>query len=433
MAFNWDEQFGSEYFITVTNEERRYLGLDPIQDDWEITQYTGKTNITYSRTTVFWNDAEIRKVIVEEIRLPEGENIPVSRSISEHDTFLKTDNRKTLLPLTAKGKPKPVTASNILAITPFGSTFELSVDNRHSNAAVHMYIYNARNCRVIPIGEKERVARILNDEEFHRFMEYYMSSCPADYFDRVSLLRTAKHKTVKYKTGDVFRIELDRFNYCYGMITGRIKDMRKWTELPERHSFRHLMMVPIMIRYFELTTTRSDMTVAELAQYPLSRMAICGDNDIIWGRHSIIGHKELTGNDIEFNLVCTRTKHVDSHSTMHTYDGLSSDGIIPWEERYNLYVEWGTASVILPFEQISDRLRLFLKDYKDMHGGVHIGIFPDFEAVNIYSRMDLLNPNNAPMKAELFICLGLNPDAEFDDFAKAFNGLTKAEILKRLR
>ena len=433
MAFNWDEQFGTEYFITVTNEERRYLGLDPIQDDWDITQYSSKTNITYSRTTAFWSGDEIRKVIFEEIRLPKGTDVPVYRSISESDTLLKTENRMTLLPLTPKGKPKSVTASNILAITPFGNTFALSVDNRHGNANVHMYVGNARNYRVIPIGEKERIAKIFNDAEFHRFMEYYMSSCPADYFDRVVLLRTSKHKTVKYKTGDIFRIELDRFNYAYGMITGQIKDIRKCPELPERHSFRYLMMVPIMVRYFNLMTQRPDLTVAELEQYPLGRMELCGDNDIIWGRHSIIGHKELTENDIEFNLICTRIKNLDSHSTMHSYDILRSEGIIPQEEGYKLYVEWGTASVILPYEQISDQLHLFLKDYKDMHGGVSTGIFPDFECANISSRMDLLNPNNAPMKTELFTCLGLNPDAEFDDFAKAFNGLTKAEILKRLR
>ena len=82
MAFNWDEQFGTEYFITVSNEERRYLGLDPIQKDWDVTQYDSKTNITYSRTTAFWSGDEIRKVIFEEIRLPKGTDVPVYRSLS---------------------------------------------------------------------------------------------------------------------------------------------------------------------------------------------------------------------------------------------------------------------------------------------------------------------------------------------------------------
>ncbi len=39
MAVNWDALFGQDYFISITNEERHYLALDPIRDDWDITRY----------------------------------------------------------------------------------------------------------------------------------------------------------------------------------------------------------------------------------------------------------------------------------------------------------------------------------------------------------------------------------------------------------
>ena len=433
MAFDWDGTFGPDIYIKLTNEERRYLALDPIDDEWDITRYYSKCNITYSRTTVYWDGDEIKKVIYEENRVWDDYDKPVFRSIEEYDTSLKTENRKILLPLTARGKAKPVTASNIYAVYPFGCQFYIGIDWRNEEPSAMMSIRNVRNCCSIAIGEKSRVRAIRDDADFHSFMKYYMDTCPGDYFDRIGHVRTAKHRTVKYKTGDIFRIEVDRFNYCYGLITGKIKDILKWPELPEFHSMRTLMTVPIMIRYFDLVTERSDMTVSELFRYPLSRLSICSDNDIIWGRHEIVGHKELTEDDIEFNLVCTKISNPNPHFTTHTYDMLVNDGLLSADDGYELYVEWGTASTILSFDQISEQLKVFLKDYSDPHGGVMRSIVPDLDGEWYTSKMNLLDPWNQEMKEELFRCLGLDPEADFDDFAAKLGGISKKEALSRLQ
>lgn len=49
-------------------------------------------------------------------------------------------------------------------------------------------------------------------------------------------------------------MELDRTHYCYGIITGTIKKFTAMPELPEKHSLRQLMMVPIMVRAYQLIT-----------------------------------------------------------------------------------------------------------------------------------------------------------------------------------
>ena len=110
-------------WIPPSGEERRYLALDPIRDDWDVTQYYNKTNIKYTRTTVFWEKDDIKKIVYEENRLPVGQTNPSYRAITEHDTIIKTENREKLIPLTPRGKPKPVTASNIMSFTPFGCSF----------------------------------------------------------------------------------------------------------------------------------------------------------------------------------------------------------------------------------------------------------------------------------------------------------------------
>ncbi len=128
MSTKWDELFGKEYYLEITNEERRYLGLEPIMEEWDITQFYSKTNLWHKRTTVFWEGNVIKKVIVEQKRVVSPDNRITYHSIQEDDTNLSTENRERLLPLTNRGKKKKVTATNVLAITPLGCTFHFHLD-----------------------------------------------------------------------------------------------------------------------------------------------------------------------------------------------------------------------------------------------------------------------------------------------------------------
>lgn len=431
MGTKWDALFGKEYYIKITNEERRYLGLDPVMEEWDTTQFYSKTNHWHKRTTVFWEEDVIKKVIVEQKKVVSSDNHIIYHSIQEDDTNLLTENREWLLPLTNRGKRKKITAANVLAVTPLGCTFHFHLD-LYKNVLTSMSICNARNNQRIATGEHKKINKIRNDADFHQFMKYYKETCPQDYFDRIERLKYSRHKTVKYETGDIFRVEVDRFHYCYGLITGQIRKIRKWKELPQRHSLQSLMMVPIMIRYYDVRTSNPDLSAGKLAQYPLGRVTICGDNDIIWGTHTIVEHKELIEDDIEFGLVCYRIKSTGVDLPVHTYDMFVSDGMAEYPESFDLYVEWGTAVTILPFEKISKQLQEYLKDYHSPYGGVAVRIYPELIQENSFEyKGNLLNDINKEIRTELFLCLGLNEEAAFDDFAVMFGGLTKKEILAK--
>ena len=86
--------------------------------------------------------------------------------------------------------------------------------------------YNVK--KLVSFGkELLKISKIRNDADFHEFMKYYMETCPAKYFEKIKELRESRHVTIKYKTGDVFRMELDRFHYGYGIITGQVKEILK--------------------------------------------------------------------------------------------------------------------------------------------------------------------------------------------------------------
>lgn len=431
---DWNELFGNTCLINLTDEERQYLALAPLSPHWDSMTFCSKTNLWYSRLIAYFDGDTIVKCI-EETKRVDYEGVPNYELCTEYDTRLYTTNRQQLLPLTSRGKPKPLTATNIRSVTAFGCGASLL---KQTGKDTGFALVNRRANKQFPIGEAEAVARIQNDADFHDFMRAYMDTCREDYFDKLRAFHSAGKVTVRYQPGDIFRMELDRTHYCYGLITGSVKQIKAIPELPPEHSMRCLMMVPILVRPYGLITEDPNLSPEQLRQIPLGRMDIVADNDILWGTHTIVGHKELAAEDLEFHLICSKILSRTPHTTLFTQDLLMETGLLPQRE-YRLYIEWGFAQTELPYDRLSDRLKTFLLDYSSPHGGVSMGIdprtaVPDEKRRGYYDyRMNLLNPHNRELRNEIFACLGLEPDTDFDQFAKAFGGLTKQQILDRMK
>lgn len=440
MKWDWNTLFGEKTFIELKKGERTYFGLNEMNVNDDKTIFYSKTNLWYKRTTLFWQNDVIIKVIAEENMISVDERI-VCRCYREFDTKIKTENREWILPMTSRGKKKKVTATHVLSIPPFGCSFYYSLNERKDGKSHSIIVVdNPRNNQRLSLGEYSKISRIQNGADFREFVEEYIATCPPNYFERVDRMRNEKHKTVKYRAGDIFRMEIDRFRYCYGLITGEVKSILKWEELPKRHSLRQLMMVPIMVRYYQLVTERGDLTEKDLKDIPLSRVELCGDNDIIWGSHPIVGHKKLEAEDLEFNLVCVKFTTINKHDTLFTQEFLMRENMRAIPEEYNVYVEWGPAAVSVSSSQLSEKLREYLKDYSCPHGGVSMRIEPMIARVPLEEMSswpekphNLLEKSYLNMREELFSCLGLKKDATFDAFAKKFGGLTKEECVKRMR
>ena len=127
-----------------------------------------------------------------------------------------------------------------------------------------------------------------------------------------------------------------------------------------------------------------------------------------------------------------------SHITLSAQDMFINDGLIPQNE-YMLYIEWGFAQTTLRYDQLSDKLKKMLLNYKSPHGGVALSIDPQMAVPDEkhrqyhFYRYNLLNSDNREILNEIFACLGLNEDATFDEFAKRFGGLTLQEIVSRMK
>jgi len=430
---DWNAKFGEHYFISLTNEERRYFGLDEIDPAWEKIVYYSKTNLWYTRVTVFFDADTIRKTITETKRVIKNTIINYERYY-ESDTRLLTIDRNKLIPLTSRGKIKPLNASNINSVTPFGCSFFIAIVPGRDTV---LYIDNARACKSFALGEWDKIEAIQSDDDFHTYALYYIDSCRDGYFEKLQAFRSAEKETVKYKTGDIFRMEYDRTHYCYGIITGIVKHLRDMPEMTEKDSLRQLMLVPLMVRLYQIITEAPALTAKELQAYPLGRVMIRGDNDIIWGKHAIVDHKKLEASDLEFNFVCAKIVSYSPHTTLFTQEFLMGTGLMPKQE-YQLYIEWGFTHTTLTYNQLSDTLKQQMEDYSSPHGGILMGIDPR-DAIpdsscrrRTFYRYNLLNPENRDILTEIFSCLGMVPDTTFDQFAQKFGGLSSQEIVNRI-
>ena len=428
---DWNNKFGNRLLITLTDEERRYFALASVLPTWETRSFYSKTNLWYTKTIVYFDGDTIVKVISETRKVSSSGN---HETYTEYDTCLLTTGRSQLLPLTSRGKAKPLTASYLSAVTPFGCSFSIYFTYGKDTK---IWLSNPRANKEFPIGERDAIAVIRSEDDFHSFAQKYISTCRDDYFDKIKAFKSAQKVTVKYKPGDIFRMEYDRTHYCYGIITGDIKQIKAMPELPEKHSLRKLMMVPIMVRFYQLITENPEMTAEELRDVPLGRLEICGDNDIIWGTHTVVDHKQLEPDDIEFNFVCTKIVFPEPHSTLFTQDRLMNNGLMPKQE-YTLYIEWGFAQTSLRFDQLSDRLKAMLENYASPHGGVSIRIRAYDAVVGGRQRRsytyqnNLLNPENRVILTEILPCLDLSADTTFDQFAEKYGGLSLQEIVARI-
>lgn len=424
---DWKDRFGAGYVINLTNEERRCFALEPLDPSWETQTFCYCSYFRYTRLTVFFSGSSIVKAIDEEIYQQEN-GFRYEESYTEYDTCLHTEDRLYILPLTARGKPKKLTATAVRAVTPFGCSFSVRMtrSDLSGEKGGSLYLINPRAEQVFPLGEREAAARIDSDADFHAFARQYMATCPPDYSDRLEAFRRAERVTVKYRPGDVFRMAYDRTHWCYGVITGEVNKLRSMPEMPPDSTFRTLAMVPVMVRLYALITDRADMTPQELQAFPLGRVMICADNDLIWGTHPIVGHRQLTAEDIEFPLIVGRWR-------------LQLPGLTQPRGPEDVPVEWGLCSTVIPWKAIPEDVRRQLADYETPAYGVMMGIpseyaLPD-EKVRSYNayRADLLNPHNDAFRAAILRLTGLADGAGFDDFAARFGGLSRKEIADRMQ
>lgn len=375
----------------LTNQERRYFGLEPILQAWQ--RFEIKPGFF-----VYFEEDTIRKTI--SWRTVSGAGYEDFLEYIESDNEIQTRGRQMVLPRTQKGKEKKLNYTSVSAMKPTGCTFRMSLTS--PNHPSSLWVGNTRNSISLPIVFPDDVKTFAT---FREWLAEFITICPSDYFDKVERMKHTRHRTVKYFNGDIFRFEIDLEHYGFGLIIGQIRKMQKDGLLRKEHILCSTMGVPLLVRLYKLKTTEKEIDMQKLTSYPLEKTFIMMDNQVIWGAYDIVGSKILQAADIDFPIQAGKS-----------IDGQNQDYV---------RICWG------PGMMIRDNATDFpepLRNQQLMRHGCHFGV----------GRIDLNRAIESSreeagldeLEQIAFRYFGVPLDITFDEFNRQHNGMTYDEYSK---
>jgi hypothetical protein len=337
-----------------------------------------------------------------------------------------------ILPKTDRGKPMRLTAVRLEHL-PAGCECCIVIAPNNLGTKSGISVENQRNNKRLPITGDSNIASV---KELYEWLDDYMRTCPSDYFEKVEKMKNSPHITVKYQAGDIFRIELDRTHYGFGIIIGEVIKLKKEGIFSKEHPISFVPDVPIMTRLYLIKTTEKNMSVEDITKHGLLPTDFIVDADVFWGVNDIIGSKDLEENDIEFPIQVVEGLGVIRDRLVDSDDMSILQRISILLSGHNLArLFWGPAYVELSDRKKIALLKIQLRghnfEFTRVAGcGVPIDLLEGaLEGKSMLSyHEDLRHEDNRSTKEKIFGLFGLPPDISYDEFNRKNNGMTRKEF-----
>ena len=250
----------------LTNEQRKCFGLRPVEDGWTLRELKASPYDDF-QTFAYLDGTVIRKCIFS------GDNRFVEYELCEQ----LSEDRKYLLPKTAKGKPVLLSSSTLLKRHGLGMCLAygkgyISVDNRTSLRTYYTSVYDRMG--------------INSMKEFAQWVIQWCAETTIEDYEDVARFAIQDRKHVKYREGDVFRFKINRRLYGYGRILLDYDKMRKQKE----RFWDILMTKPLVCSVYHVATENKELTIDALEQMQSLPSTILTDNNLYYGDFEIIGN-----------------------------------------------------------------------------------------------------------------------------------------------
>lgn len=265
--------------MELTNEQRMYLGLEPVEPDWERVEIPNNS-VNPERSTgkdiLFFDGDILRKVIW----------LHDSGSFLEDSWRLKTqDNRTMIAPITAKGKPRRLNGVNIQRCTPYGMYFSFGGGQEQKGG---MTLANYTTQRTYYSSGFAGVPA-MDEEGLLKFLDQWIADTSAEDLAEIQAFAEAKRRRCKYREGDFFRFQYDRRSYGYGRI---LLDVRQF--IKDGGEFWNILMgKALCVSIFHIITEDPNLSIDELQKLRSCPSEYMMDNRFFYGEYEIIGHAPL--------------------------------------------------------------------------------------------------------------------------------------------
>jgi hypothetical protein len=389
----------------LTNEQRQYFGLEPIEIHWEKVHFSGDT---YRPESILYFEGEIIKR-----HIISSENKYVESQYNEY-----TKGRNILLPKTGKGKEKKLTASVLEQRQPVGVYLSVSCGSLIiGNHSTQTTFYSSR-------WDKDVQSAKNVPELFTEFIE----QSPESHHEEIQRFKNAKRKNVRFKSGDYFSFKLDRTNYGFGRVLLDVNKLRKKRLIKKEHGLFLLMGPPVIVQLFIYKSPTNKVSISLLDAQPKLPADVMMDNLLLYGEYEIIGHRDII--DEEFDFPISYGRSIDQRRVVFLQWGLIHKELP--QQNFNKYIVGEKNFDQNPFGYYSIGFTPHYDTVDIIKAIENKGVFDFTNAKNYKARWDLRNPANRTIKDELFKEFGLEPSKNYYENCELTETPHTSEFLKNL-
>lgn len=391
----------------LTNNQRKYFGLEPIESHWDKVVLKGDT---YRQETFLYFDNNIIKRHI----------ISSGNFYWEKQYDELTKDRNILLPKTNKGKEKKLTAPVLEQRQPTGVYLHISCgDLTIGNYYTQTTFYSSR-------WDNEKQS----EKSIPEIIDDFINQSPENHFAEIEKYINSKRKNIKFKSGDYFCFKLDRIHFGFGRLLLDVNKIRKKKLIEDHHGLDLLMGPPLIVELFAYKSQTKVVDIETLDKQPKLPSDVMMDNLLLYGEFEIIGHRAIK--DEEFNFPISYGRSIDQRFVVFLQWGLIHRELPP--EVYNKYIYSDEKQTKQnPYGYYSIGFRPSYDTMDIMKTISNNGIY-DFDKSRYYkAKWDLRNPKNEEIKNEIFKAFGLDPSKTYLENSILTNTPLPSEINRQLK
>jgi len=373
----------------LTNEQRKYLGLIPVEEHWELVKFDN--GIYY-----YFEDDTIKK------------EIKVSKNYyHESELNVKTsENRTMILPKTKRGKIKKFNYTATQSFSPFGTYFTFSADG--------VIIANYTSQRTYyseTFTEKEKISL----DDLKKWLDKWMKETTKEDLEEIEEFKNAKRKHCKFYEGDFFAFKLSRREWCFGRILMDVSKLRKDEnfEKNKNYGLAHLMGKPLIIKVYHKISDNKNVDLKDLSECLALPSQPIMDNIFYYGEAVILGNLPLKPEENDmFISVSESISGIDKNIAYLQYGLIYRE--IPLSDYEKLIKELKIGAQTLRREGIGFVIDTYkLKECIEAKSN-----YPFWEKYKKRNVPDLKNPDYIELKRKIFKAFGLDADKTYEENLK---------------
>ena len=372
----------------LTNEQRKYLGLIPVEEHWELVKFDD--DIYY-----YFEDDIIRKEITVK------ENYYHEAELNEKTA----ENRTMILPKTKRGKIKKFNYTATQSFSPFGNYFTFSTDGVIiANYTTQRTYYSQR------FSEKD-----ISLDNLNNWLDKWIKECTEEDLKEIEEFKNAKRKHCKFKEGDFFAFKIGRREWAFGRILLDVAKLRKDEnfEKNKNYGLAHLMGKPLIIKVYHKISDNKNVDLKELSEcLALPSQAIM-DNIFYYGEAVILGNLPLKPEENDmFISVSESISGIDKNIAYLQYGLIYRE--IPLSDYQKLIKELKVDAQTFRREGIGFVIDTYkLKECIEAKSNS-----PFWEKYKKRNVPDLKNPDYIELKRKIFKAFGLDADKTYEENLK---------------